>query len=202
MSDRPLRVSRRRLLQITGLAPLAALAAKGASTEELTAEAARVGAIPNDVMADLIAKAGITESVKQQRFTLIVNVLWTYWLAGARDAGLLEPVPPAELRDFLVDVAYGQRNKGQLRSGDLIRDRLGWWDDLAHHAPTNVCAFRCGYYAAEIVLDSQRGKVDASVYQQAFRRTEREMTMMMNHVRSLQAARGKEPAAEFLGGGC
>lgn len=191
MSQR-LIVSRRRLLQISGLAPLAALAASGASTAEL-AQAARMmtkNPPPDVTLAMLFVRAWSHKpGISRKKFDLVITVLWHYFQAGIEAPTQADPVVPIEDDKKVLEHAYGIVAKyKQKECGKLIAEKLDQWvviDGRDEHEPaTNACAYRCGRYARRIALEPKKGpgKINPDVFEKAYRETEDDMIKMLGRI--------------------
>lgn len=199
MSDPATRISRRKLLQMSALAPLVALAASGASEERIGAAAVELADIPDGVMTELKGRAYAKDpKYNPPRFVEKVAIMWTYFKLGATRAGKAPPdkTQEADMKALLL-AAYDKPNQQQQKSGDLIVERLPNWE--LKEEITNVCAFRCGEYAAKAALDMEQQKITPAAYAQAFNRTEREMFHVMTRLRNVQKIQGVEL---FAGNGC
>jgi len=199
MTDLGPRLSRRKLLEITGLAPLAVLAKSGASYADLGAAATRLVEIPEATMLALLAKADGTKlPYDKDHFRLVVRVLWTYFLKGA------EPVEVPDWDAVLKD-AFEVPTKHHKSSGYRIVATLSDWDFQGHEPKTNTCAYRCGRHAAEIALKPMpEKKIDKDVYRKAWDETSVEMTGAMDRLRTLAEKAGikADDSVYALGNGC
>ena len=194
MSHRTLRISRRKLLQIGGVAPLAVLLTRTASAEPACDAAADVHTRVIDTLWNL--GHAYNDKVEEGKFRGVAKTLWLYLEAGARAAGKCLPSDP-EVKAALADAAYRQLNHCKQRSGDLITDSVPDWDP--HDLTTNGCAYLCGYYSAEAALDVGT-EVDATAYTLGYKRTERQMKETLARFRSRP---GEEPrACPSRGAGC
>ena len=185
MSDRPLRVSRRRLLQLASLAPLAALIEGGATTAALAQTAQACAKIDDKVMSKLVEKAEKywkTGPFPVDKFRLVVCVLWTYFLDGAKPV----TVDPQNLMRVLIS-AYGKKGKLKAKScGELILDNLGSWDDCGNQSQTNVCAYNCGENAVLYAKPPGPGgspEIDETSFGLGYDDTEDQMSFMMARLR-------------------
>jgi hypothetical protein len=202
VSDRTPRISRRKLLQISGLAPLAALAASGASAEEIAAAAREMADLPESTLDELLGKANTKnpgKSIDRKQFHTVVATLWRY-CAKAGGLPLPEPDPnPATTLAFLKD-AYGVTNIYQEESGDLIVSRLPKWKTFEEFS--NVCAYDCGQFAAEAARDLDKSQIEITAYRLGFRRAERKAKKTMSRLRASYENQGKKMDAEIFGGSC
>ena len=207
MSDHTPRVSRRQLLEIAGLAPLAALAASGASTAELACKAEDIADVPTDAMTELLKKANKykkdkNETLDEDKFRLVVAVLWRYFTEGA-----LPVKVKAGMETQILLAAYKKTGKLKNKaSGELIADQLHLWDPCGHQPATNTCAFRTGVHAADRA--TQKHPNDAPVidheqmFNDAWDDTEKEVGPKIKRLRQLQKRLGKSIDEQTLGAGC
>jgi hypothetical protein len=200
--DHEPRISRRRILQIAALTPLASLAGSGTSEAAALANPS-YKPINDKTMEALVVKSGLTDPNEQTAFKQVVEELWLYCRVGATYGG--HPLPEPDSDDTLngksharLLAAYDTKNLAGHNSGNLVVQRLKNWDVLREL--TNVCAFNCGRNAAKYAL-AQKTEIDDAAYQFGFRQTEVGMKSLMNRVRSVHESQGKL-APEFLGGGC
>jgi hypothetical protein len=180
-------VSRRRLLEISGLAPLAALAASGASTADLAAQAQIYASVDPDKMDELVGRARAyllskpePKTLDEDKFRLVVAVLWRYFEVGT------EPVKISSV-PAVMDRAYETPSKTKGKCGDLIADNLHEWVAIApdgkpeHEPRTNACAWRCGRYARRIAME-KGSPIDPDIFVSAFKQTEDDMIKMMGRL--------------------
>ena len=178
MTARTPRISRRKLLQISSVAPLSALLATGTATD---AEVAVIATkLPKDIEDDLWDKAkGVTDA-NEKTFRKAVKLLVEYFWHGADDNGLL--LPPGKVKFLYVDVAYEQKNAPLgSRSGDLIAARSKSWENQLYE--TTACAYNCG---AEFAIAGPDFSSEQSVrekYAIAYNTVKDSMTALLERAR-------------------
>lgn len=130
---------------------------------------------------------------------LAANVLWTYFLAGAEPVGVVDD----RVEEILL--------KAYELSGDKIVETLKDWDKDAeadkkacgHEPATNGCAYRCGWYASDIVINSPGiGVIDATVFEEAWRKTRDDVHLTLDRLRAWQKKHNKKITDALLGNGC
>lgn len=203
MSEHRPRFSRRRVLQIAGLAPLSGLASRSATAAD-GAMFRKYRRIHPKTMASLVTKSGLSDNSKKKLFMDVVEELWRFARAGADYEGLQFPEPNSETenddneasRDRLL-FAYHAKNIEGKDCGDLIVARLDGWENLQEL--TDVCAFNLGANAAAAAKLKEEAMISDTSYQFGFTQTEFDMKKLMMRVRS---AKGVEDKSEIKGGGC
>jgi hypothetical protein len=200
VSYRTPRISRRKLLQISGLAPLAAVAVPGASRAEVAAVAGKVDDLSPGALEELVRKSKLTDPSQVAKFREVANELWRYFQLGAHEGGLPFPDPdPEGKKDELAKAAYDVENRGKQKSGDLIVGKVAAWAE--QREVTNVCAYLCGYHSAKSAQDLGQDVITEDAYRHGFRRTEREMKTKMDRLRAFLESQGRDTGS-ILGGGC
>lgn len=197
MSNRQPRLSRRRILQLGALGPLAILAARSAGAMEFGDVANVRPELPPKRMNELVGKGKKHRpGMNEGEFRRVVKELWRHFQSGVayEDPAAKIPNDPQKLKELLT-AAFEVENKNKEQSGKLITERLDDWGDVEEL--TNVCAFLCGQYSAE---NAGGAEIDGAHYGQAYGRVEKEMKKKSARLRSLQAARGGTIIK--LGGGC
>jgi hypothetical protein len=203
VSDRRHHITRRNLLRITGLAPLAALVPTASATA-----APPVAEIHEQVMARLVELA--QEYAKEKGEELPVELfkgvaadLWRHFGIGVSVwSGVSLPVkaPLGSPHSDVILAAYGIYKDDvnfPKKSGNLIVDRLWCWEDVRD--VSNYCAAVCGDYAAERAKPHS-AVVDVEAYRHGFKRTEQEMKHKMKRLKCMVNSQGRE--AEIRGGSC
>lgn len=207
MSDRIFPISRRRLLQLAGLAPLAALAASGTSPHALARPGPAIAEIPEwSFTKDLIPLARLRDpNLNEKTFRDVSNGLWSFFAEGVKDnggslppAGSNENDPNGHAHQALVRAAYETRNDKTDQCGDLIVDKLNNWDPWKVN--TQICAWVCGAYAAH---RSKSHPVTPPDFRFGYKETERRMKTLMARARSIYAKRGETITDHWTqGAGC
>jgi len=200
VTDGASRISRRKLLQLSGLAPLVALAATGASYAELAAAAEEMSTIPRAIMDELVAKATVAApTVDKDKFRLAVRMLWRFFELGAYPMA----VSAANLHDVLI-AAYVKKNRNGDSFGDLVAKRLGRWDASGRDDVTNTCASTCGQYAGEIAsAPDGPQEITVNIFNEAWDETEDKMVTLLKRARRLGEKRGRKiDDVRIMGNGC
>ena len=161
MSDRVLRLSRRRLLQVSSVAPLTAVLLACGTHEEIAAVAKK---LPVKTEDDLWEKSKDVLGAHEANFRIAARVLWEYFAAGAEDAGITVPESGEKHRHLVLKVAYEQKNLGGEMSGVLIAKRSQSWRNEMH--ATTACAYLCG---AKSALAATAGEIDENAYATGFK---------------------------------
>jgi hypothetical protein len=199
MSDRTLRISRRRLLKMGSFGPIAGLIAAGATPAQI---AAAIDRVPDEVAEDLLQKAKDNgHDPEPGFFKAIAKILWQFVEAGAEMGG--KPVPSNLTRKReLAKHAYDQPS-GNITSGNLIMASLQDWQpshvttwDVIQSA-TLGCAYLCGFYAAKAAT----GVFDEAAYTEGFIKTAQQMKDTMMRFKAMSPSQTPE-AKIVLAAGC
>jgi hypothetical protein len=202
MSDRTLRISRRKLLQMGSFGPVAALMAAGASPAEV---AAAVDRVPDEVATDLLGKANENgHDPDADFFKAIAKILWQFVEAGAEMGGKAVPTVLSRRR-VLAKYAYDQTADNGEKSGNLITKSLvDWrpgnvttWDTI--QSATLGCAYLCGFYAAKA---AGNGPFNETAYTEGFKQTQAQMKATLLKLRAMSPGAGARATETVLAAGC
>jgi hypothetical protein len=194
-------MSRRRLLQLTGMAPLAALATKaqGSAGPDKPVRDLSVVEIPQGGLTDLRGLAkGYKPDVDEQAFSDVAKALWYFFSEGVKDnAGTLpalDDTPNSAIRK-LIKTTYKTTNSEipPRRCGDLVVDKLADWE-ANWKVNTNICAWVCGAYAAD---HANGNTIEEDDFVYGYKETERRMRSLMVRARAIYGA-----DQSHRGGGC
>ncbi len=194
MSDLTGFVSRRRLLQISSLAPFAILAASGASHAQVVQSCKDLDNVPPATL-DAIQNLAVADdpNVDKEHFRCVVKMLWYYYALGADPTSFSEA-----LQLDILTAAYQKKNSKDEVSGKLIVQRLGAWDATGNHSATNICAFLCGQNTVEIAA-KKKVAIDVKIFRLAWNKTELDMTVRLDRARSIAKAQGENPERARVG---
>lgn len=181
MSQRTVRISRRKLLQLSSVAPIAALLARGGSAQDCVSMPLK---LPDTAASDLYAKAIIKfPKIDECLFKAVAKMLWEFLEVGAEARGL-KIQDDNDIRRALANSAYVQLNRDALQAGDLISSSIANWDQGPMpnwkyvQSATLGCAYLCGFYSAEAAIFAET-EIDSDAYTLGYRRTEQQMTQVL-----------------------
>ena len=148
MSDKPRSPSRRALLRMVGLTPLAL-----AAFPSLGAAQTPPQKLPQDIEDEVRKEARKQgKGDKEDRVVEIADRLWTMFLLAIANKATVDS--SANARAVELSAAHVVRNEAR-------------WSDPAENDQTVLCAIRCGMYARDL---AKKGVIDGAVFNEAWDR--------------------------------